>query len=161
MNKKGGNMDPQARHARYNLIVCAMTLVLTSTAYGLFLHFLGPHRARGAFGFFGLLGLLGLGPAFYHRKRGVAGVVLDERDKEIGDRSSLIAWRAVWVYWGVLCMGVWLWVAIRSGLDAVEAPFVPAEWLPWALMLAFLVFSMAWSIAVLISYRRGESEADE
>jgi hypothetical protein len=154
-------MHSQARHARYNLIVCATTLVLTSAAYVLLLHFLGPQRARGAFGFFGLLGLLCLGPAFYHKGRAVTGVVLDERDKQIGDRSAIIAWRAVWLYWSAACLGVWLWVAIRSGLGAVEAPFVPAEWLPWALMLAFLVFSMAWSIAVLVSYGRGEPKADE
>ena len=154
-------MHPQAKHARFNLIVCSATLLLISAAYILLLHFLGPRRARGAFGFFGLLGLLGLGPAFYHRKRGVAGVLLDERDKQIADRSQLVAWRAVWLYWGVLCMGAWLWVAIGSGLDAVEAPFVPAEWLPWALMLAGLVFSMAWSITVLINYRQGEPRTDE
>jgi hypothetical protein len=154
-------MHPQAKHARYNLIVCAMTLVLTSTAYGLLLHFLGPHRARGAFGFFGLLGLLGLGPAFYHRKRGVAGVVLDERDKQISDRATIVAWRVIWIYWCLVCMVPWVWVAASRGLSAVEVPFVPVEWLPWALMLAFLIFMMTWSVSVLASYRRGEPKADE
>jgi hypothetical protein len=102
-----------------------------------------------------------LGPAFYHRRPGAAGVIVDERDKQIRERASIVAWRAVWIYWCLVCMGPWLWVAIRSGLDAVEAPFIAVEWLPWALMLALVVFFMAWSIAALTEYRRGESEGDD
>jgi hypothetical protein len=154
-------MHPQQKHARYNLIVSTATLLLTSAAYLLLLHFLGPQRARGAFGFFGLLGLLGLGPAFYRRREGEARVILDERDKQIGDRSQVLAWRIVWLYWFLVCMGPWAWVAIRSGLGAVQVPFVPVEWLPWVLMLGFLVFMMAWSISVLVNYGRGESRDDE
>jgi hypothetical protein len=125
------------------------------------LHFLGPPRARAAFSFFGLLGLLGLGPTFYKRRPGDTLVILDERDKQIGDRSQIVAWRIVWLYWGLACMGPWVWVAIRSGLDAVQVPFVPVEWLPWVLMLGFLVYMMAWSISVLINYGRANSKDDE
>ena len=146
-------MHPQARHARFSLIVCAVTVALTATAYLALLATLGPHRARGAFGFFGILGLLGLGPSFYRQKQGAPGVILDERDKQIGDHSQLVAWRVVWFYWGLVCMGPWAWVAIRSGLDAVEKPLLSVQWLPWTLMAGFLVYWMAWSIAVLRSYR--------
>ena len=66
-----------------------------------------------------------------------------------------------WLYTSLACLVPWLWVAIRSGLDAVEAPLVPAEWLPWFLMSDFLVFMMAWSISVLVGYRRGEPKDDE
>jgi hypothetical protein len=154
-------MHPQVKHARFNLIVCSATVLLTATAYLVLLGAVGPHRARGAFGFLGFLGLLGLGPTFYRKNPGRPGVVLDERDKQIGDRSQVIAWRVTWLYWILLCMGVWAWVALRSGLEAVEAPFVPAEWLPLALMLAFVVFWIAWSIAVLSHYKRGEPTEDE
>lgn len=154
-------MHPQIKHARFNIIVCAATLLLTSAAYVILLRFLGPQRARGAFGFFGLLGLLGLGPAFYHKRAGEARAILDERDKQIGDRSQVVAWRIVWLYWCLACLGPWFWVAIRSGLDAVQAPFVPVEWLPWVLMSGFLVFNMAWSISILINYRRGEPKDDD
>ena len=154
-------MHPQVKHARFNLIVCAVTVSVTVAAYLLLLGAVGPHRARGAFGFLGFLGLLGLGPAFYRKNTGLPGVVLDERDKLIGDRSQVIAWRVTWLYWILLCMGVWAWVALRSGLEAVEAPFVPAEWLPLALMLAFVIFWIAWSIAVLSHYKRGEPTEDE
>jgi hypothetical protein len=102
-----------------------------------------------------------LGRTFYRKKPGEGGVVLDERDKQIGDRAQVVAWRAVWLYWCLMCMGPWLWVAVRSGLDAVEAPSIAVEWLPWALMLGFVVFSMAWSLAVLSHYRRGEPKEDE
>jgi hypothetical protein len=76
MEKK---MHPQVRRARFNLIVCAITILMTVAAYCVLLGFVGPHRARGAFGFLGFLGLLGLGRLFYHKKPSEAGVVLDER----------------------------------------------------------------------------------
>ncbi len=53
-------------------------------------------------------------------------------------------------------MGPWAWVAIRSGIDAVEKPFLAVEWLPWILMTSNIVYFMAWSIAVLRSYRHEE-----
>jgi hypothetical protein len=154
-------MHPQIRHARFNLIICSVTILLTSAAYFLLLSFLDPHRARAAFGFFGLLGLLGLGPAFYHKRPDEARVILDERDKQIGEQSQVIAWRIVWLYWSLACLGPWAWVAIRSGLDAVQVPFVPVEWLPWVLMSGFLVFMTAWSISILLNYGRGNSKDDE
>jgi len=154
-------MHPQVKHARFSLIVCTVTMAVTVAAYVVFLGSVGPHRARGAFGFLGFLGLLGLGPTFYRNKTGLGGVVLDERDKQIADRSQVIAWRITWLYWSLVCMGVWVWVAIRSGLEAVEAPFVPAEWLPWVLMAAFIVFTAAWSISILVYYRRGDVAGDE
>lgn len=154
-------MHPQVKHARFNLIVCAVTVSVTVAAYLLLLGAVGPHRARGAFGFLGFLGLLGLGPAFYRKNTGLPGVVLDERDKLIGDRSQVIAWRVTWLYWTLVCMGGWLWVALGSGLEAVEAPFVPAEWLPLALAAAFTLFIAAWSVSVLVQYRRGDTAGDE
>jgi hypothetical protein len=141
--------------------VCTATIVLTSAAYLFMLHFLGPQRARGAFGFLGILGLLGLGGTFYHARPGEVRVILDERDKQIRDRSQVFAWRIVWSYWCLVCMGPWAWVVIRSGLDAVEVSFVPVEWLPWVLMLGFLVFMTAWSISILVNYGRGNSKNDE
>jgi hypothetical protein len=154
-------MHPQAKHARFSLIVCSATVLLTAAAYIVALTIVGPQRARGAFGFFGLLGLLGLAPTFYHRRPGEARVILDERDKQIGDRSQVIAWRATWLYWILACLGPWLWVAIRSGLAALEIPRIPIEWLPWAIWPAFIVYTTAWSISILINYRHGEPKADE
>jgi len=154
-------MHPQVRHARFNLVVCSITLVLTITAYIVLLGTLGPQRARGAFGFFGFLGLLGLGPTFYHKKQGAPGVVLDERDKQIGDRSQVLAFRAVWLFWCLACIGPWLGVALRSGLKALEAPFVRPESLPWVLMGAFVVFNMAWSLSILHGYRHEERAGNE
>ncbi|MGA2532676.1 MAG: hypothetical protein ABSG19_06520 [Candidatus Aminicenantales bacterium] len=154
-------MHPQVKHARFNLIVCAVTVAVTAAAYVVALALVGPHRARGAFGFLGFLGLLGLGPTFYREKLAEGGVVLDERDKQIADRSRVIAWSVTWLYWCLVCMGVWLWVALRSGLAALEAPFVPAEWPPLVLMAALIVFMMAWSISILVHYRRGDVAGDE
>jgi hypothetical protein len=154
-------MHAQMRHARYNLIICGITILLTSTAYLLLLHFLGPQRARGALGFSGLLGLLGLGPVFYHKKPGDARVILDERDKVIGDRSQIIAWRIAWGYWCLVCMGLWTYGAIRSGLNGVQVAFFPVEWLPWILMSGFLVFWIAWSVSILVNYGHKDAKDNE
>jgi len=154
-------MHPQIKHARFNLIVCVVTAVLVLAAYIIFLHVFGPHRARGAFGFFGILGMLGLGPVFYHQRPGKTGVVIDERDKQIGDRAQIIAWRVVMLFTTVACMAPWVWVVIRSGLDTVAAPYISVEWPPWFLMSSVLVFYLAWSVAILVYYRRGEPKGDE
>jgi len=146
-------MHPQARHARFSLIVCVVTVALAAAAYFALLATLGPHKARGAFGLFGILGLLGLGPTFYHKKPGEAGIVMDERDWQISCRSQIFAWRIVLLYWCLVCMGPWAWVAIRSGIDAVEKPLLAVEWLPWILMVSGIVYFIAWSLAVLRSYR--------
>ena len=154
-------MHPQIRHARFNIIVCSVTLGSTLAAYLALLATLGAHRARGAFGLLGILGLLGLGPALYRRRPGGPGVVMDERDLLIRERSNVLAWRVVWALLTMACLGPWLWVAIRSGLDAVEAPFIAPEVLPWALMIALAVHIMAWSMAVLRAYGHEERASDE
>jgi hypothetical protein len=154
-------MHAQVKHARFNLIVCALTLTAAVAAYLLILSIAEPGQARGAFGLFGFLGLLGLGPTFYHKRPGRPRVVTDERDKQISDRATIVAWRVFWLYWCLVCMGPWVWIAVSRGLNALEAPLVPVEWLPWALMVAFVLFMMTWSVSVLASYRRGEPKADE
>jgi len=154
-------MHSQVKHARFNLIVCALAIFLTAAAYLLISVLAGPHKARGALGFLGLLGLLGFGRIFYRKETAEGGVVLDERDSQIRDRSQVLAWRVVWLYWGLMCMGPWLWVALRSGLAALEAPTVPVEVLPWVFMVAFLVFTIAWSISILVNYRTRGLTRDE
>jgi hypothetical protein len=154
-------MHPQVRHARFNLIVCSITVLLTVAAYLLISLSAGPRQARGAFGFLGILGFLGLGRIFYRPKKAEGGVVLDERDTQIRDRSHVVAWRAVWLYWCLVCMGPWLWVALRRGLAALEAPSIPVEWLPWILWAALIVFQIAWSISILTNYRCRGLSPDE
>jgi hypothetical protein len=62
---------------------------------------------------------LGFGGLFYRKRPGEKGVVMDERDTQIANRSSLGA--AVLVtfgFWGVVCMGAWFWVVLRYGMGA-------------------------------------------
>ena len=69
-----------------------------------------------------------------------------------------MAWRAVWLFWTAFCLGVWLWVVIRSGPKAVETPFVRPEPLPWVPKTAFGLYIMTWSVSVLRSYRRDTAD---
>jgi hypothetical protein len=154
-------MHPQAKHARFNLIVCSIAVLLTVAAYVLISLSAGPRQARGAFGFLGILGFLGLGRIYYRPKAAEGGIVLDERDTQIRDRSQHVAWRAVWLYWCLVCMGPWLWIAFRRGLSALEAPSIPGEWLPWTLWAALIVFQIVWSLSILAEYRGRGLPRDE
>jgi hypothetical protein len=104
---------------------------------------------------------MGFSSRFYKKKPGEIKVVMDERDIQIRDRSNMIAGRVVWLYWVLVCMGPWFWVALRSGLGAVDVPFVPVNWLPWVVISAWIVLEMTRSIAILINYQRGKLTSDE
>lgn len=154
-------MHPQAKHARFNLIVCSITLLITVVAYLVISVSASSNQARGAFGFLGFLGFLGIGRVFYRKQVDEESVILDERDKEIRNRAQLVAWRVVWFYWALVCMGPFFWVMFKSGLAELVKPFIPVELLPWSFMAAFIVFTMAWSTSILANYRLRGLESDE
>ena len=154
-------MHSQAKHARFNLIVCIITILITTAAYLAISVTLSSNQARGALGLLGFLGFLGIGRVFYRKQVGEEGVVLDERDKEIRNRAQLVAWRVVWFYWCLVCMGPFFWVMFKSGLAELEKPFIPVELLPWSFMAAFIVFTITWSISILTHYRFRGLESEE
>ena len=154
-------MHPQIRHARFNLMVCGVTVLTTLAAFLLLLITKGPQKAQAAFAFTSFIGLTGFSSRFYNKKPGEIIVVMDERDIQIRDRSNMIAGRVVSMYWVLVCMGPWCWVALRSGLGAVDVPFVPVIWLPWVVISAWIVLEMTRSITILINYQRGEPTSNE
>jgi hypothetical protein len=145
-------MNVQVKHARFNLLVCGVTFFLTAAAYLLLLHLIGPRGSSGAFGFLGLLGLLGFAPLFYRKKPGAPGVLMDERDVQIRVRVDSIAWCVVWLYWGVVCMGIWFAVVLWRGLEAIETTAVPVFWFPLMYGGGFVVYVIIWSVAILAQY---------
>ena len=154
-------MHAQVRHARFTLVVVGVASVLSVAACLVALNYLGPKGAWSGFGFLGLTGLLGFGGLFYRKRRGERGVVMDERDTQIANRSSLGA--AVLVtfgFWGVVCMGAWFWVVLRYGLGASETTGIPVFWLPLLYMVSGMVFQAVWSASILIHYR-SEGREDE
>jgi len=147
-------MHAQVKHAWFSLIVVGVASLLTVAGCLVALNYLGPRGVWAGFAPVGLTGLLGFGGLFYHKRRGERGVVMDERDTQIGNRSSLGA--AVLVtfgFWGVVCMGAWFWVVLRYGLGASETTGIPVFWLPILYMASGFVFLAVWSASILIHYR--------
>jgi uncharacterized membrane protein len=154
-------MHAQVRHARFTLVVVGVASVLTVAGCLVALNYLGPRGAWSGFGFLGLTGLLGFGGLFYRKRRGEKGVVMDERDTQIGNRSSLgAALLVAFGFWGVVCMGAWFWVVLRYGFDASETTGIPVFWLPLLYMVSGLVFQAVWSASILVHYRF-EGKEDE
>ncbi len=148
-------MHPQQRHARFNLMVAACAAIQAALSYAVLFPLCGPKAATAAFGFFGICGLWGFGGRFYRKAKDSAAVVMDERDKDIHRRATVIAWAVDWLYWGLICMGPWFVVVLGMGLDAAQEPMIPVFWLPMAYMVTAIVHMSVWSIAVLVLYGRG------
>jgi hypothetical protein len=146
-------MHAQVRCARFSLIIIGVTALLTVGGYLVALNYLGPKKALGAIGFLGLTGLLGFAGLFYRRKPGHTGVVMDERDSHISDRSIYSAALLVaFGFWGVVCMGTWFWVVLRYGIGASETTGIPVIWLPVLYMVSGIVFLAVWSASILVHY---------
>ena len=154
-------MNALARHARFNLVIVGVTSVLTAAGCLVALNYLGPRGVWAGFAPIGLTGFLGFSWLFYRKGRGERGVIMDERDIEIQNRSTLGA--AVLVtfgFWGVVCMGAWFWVVLRYGLEASETTGIPVFWLPFLYMVSGFVFLVVWSASILVHYRL-EGREDE
>jgi hypothetical protein len=149
-------MHAQVRHARFNLWLIGITLLLTGVSFAAIYASKGLTVAWASFGFCGILGLLGLGGRFYKKRPGQPEIVMDERDKQINSKATLIAWGATWIYWGTACMGPWFYAAAKHGFgtDGLLAVSVPVMLLPMAYMAGFIVHVAAWSLAILHHYAR-------
>jgi len=151
-------MHAQVRHARFSLIVIGVATLLSVGGYLVALNYLGPKRASGAIGFLGLAGLMGFAGLFYRRRPGQTGVVMDERDSQIRDRTRLgAAMLVLFGFWGVVCMGTWFWFALRYGADAKEifTIGIPVYWLPFLYMGSAILFEAVWSASILVHYGFG------
>jgi len=147
-------MHAQVRHARFSLIVIGVAAFLVIGGYLVALNYLGPMRTAGAIGFLGLTGLMGFTPLFYSRKSGQTGVVMDERDTQIRDRTRLrAALLVLFGFWGVICMGAWFWVVLRYGIGASETTGIPVLWLPLLYGGSGILFEAVWSASILVHYR--------
>jgi hypothetical protein len=108
---------------------------------------LGMRRAMGGFG---LLGLLGLGVLFYRKRPGQ--VVSDERDAEIQRRSLMITAAVFWVVFVEVSVFLpWYYYGERGA--------VPVDVVQWSVVVAWIFVSLIYSVATLVQYGRGGSDA--
>jgi hypothetical protein len=136
-------MSRMQKFAWFNLAVIALTLLVVFSL----VPFLG-YRAMGGLGF---LGLMGVGPLFFRKKPGQ--VVTDERDHLIQWRSWIFAYAVFWVVLVLVAVG--LSAAVYGEDGAVPVSVVRIS-VAWAFML---VYALA-SIAVLVQYVGGSSDAE-
>lgn len=153
-------MHPQEKHARFNLIVALSAAIPAALGYAVLFPFYGPKVAPAAFGFLGILGLWGFGNHFYRTKNDSPTVTMDERDWDIKRRALVIAWAVQWLFLGLLCMVPWFVAAFRFGFERPEETAVSIHWLPLMYVAAAMAHQSAWSIAVLVLYRKGAGGDD-
>jgi len=116
-------------------------VVLTIAAYGAFLAFLGHGPRIG--GVFALLALTAL-PAFR-----CVGRALDERERDIAHKALLTAFRAFWLAFVALIVGI---VQTKGWLTTLTVPaWTLSELLMWA---ATLVLGVQ-ALTTILLYRRG------
>lgn len=151
-------MHPQQKHARFNLIVALSAAIPSVLGFAVLFPLYGPRRAMAAFGFLGILGLWGFGGRFYRKSKEAPTVTMDERDEDIKRRALVIAWAVQWLFLGLLCMGPWFVIVLRDGLEQMEGTLV--AYLPFIYMAVAVVHQAAWSIAVLVLYRKGADDVE-
>lgn len=142
------------KFAWYILIVVLGALTLTGITYVLIYFLLGADLAKGSFVFLGLLGFLGSSGKYFKKKAGDTSVVMDERDKQIMLESSLIGFRATYIYWVVA--GMLTWIIVRAVRDSTV---VGVDIMPLLVGGGGLVLSLSMPLSILIRYSR-ESKAD-
>ena len=142
------------RYAWYNLIVVLGALTLAGVTYVLIYFLWGTGQAKISFVFLGLLGFLGYSEKYIKKKAGDTGVLMDERDKQIMLETSLIGFRATYIYWVVAGMLTW---AIIWGVR--ESTVVVVDIIPLSVGVSCLVFVLSMSFSILSRYNR-ESKAD-
>ena len=142
------------KFAWYNLIVVLGSLTLFGMTYVLIYFLLGAGLAKVSFVFLGLLGFLGSSGKYFKKKAGDTSVVMDERDKQIMLESSLIGFRATYLYWVVAGMLTWIIVWAIRGSTVVVVDIIPL-----LVGTSGLVLVLSMSFSILIRYNR-ESKAD-
>ena len=137
-------MTPQERIAWYNLAVALATLL----TFLLLLPILGMPRAMGAFA---VISLSGLTPLLALRWRGSREPIVDERDRLINSRSTVIAYSIFWVFFVLACMAPYTLYGAQA--------MIHVETLLVILTLSWVVLTVARSVATIIQYRRGNQHA--
>jgi hypothetical protein len=133
-------MSALQKQAWYNLVVVGSLVVVLG---------LIPVLGRGAMAGFGLLGLLGLTPFLFHKRDGK--IFWDERDVLINQRSAIAAYSVFWLVYVTACMSL----PVVYGWNGS----VPVTVVMSSVFVAMMVFFFVMSLATLVQYGRGGSDA--
>lgn len=134
-------MNQIQKHAWFNIAVIAAA-VLAMILIGYLWNW------KGAWGGMGFMGFMGFSPVFY-RKRGGQKPIIDERDQLIQLRSYLASFV---ITFAIAFPGIVLF-AFLYGIERS----MPVIWLPLSIGCLGMVWSLVWSLIVLVQYRGEES----
>ncbi len=133
-------LNRHEKFAVFNLTILMVAVLL----FFLFLIVMGLPQAQGAFG---LMGFIGLGHLLFLRKKRPSEIVDDERDKAIKLKANATGLYSSFVYFIIGSL-----VVYYSNPDAgvVSVDLIPLfVWVGWALYI------LAYSITILVQYRKG------
>jgi hypothetical protein len=105
----------------------------------------GFPKASVGLGFLGISGLAGLSPLLFKKDPGP--VKIDERDRQIKERSKLMGFTAAYLLVGLSCMVPFF----IYGPDVTISLF----WLPMIFITAGIANFFFYSVAILLQYGRG------
>jgi hypothetical protein len=136
-------MNRVLKYAWYQLIVILMATFVTSATIGIILIY-WPGKAFNALFPLALFAFVHFYSVFFPLRAGE--IAFDERDKEIKDRATRIAFILFWYAFVLACL---------IPLLVKNNGAIPVMYLGWSIFFAAVLLRITWSIAVIIQYGRG------
>jgi hypothetical protein len=131
--------------AWFNLIVITVTIITTTTAIAMEIHWRG-YSTIGIW-FVAILVLLKFKPFLFKKPQGQNKVVCDERDEFIIKRAVSFAFKAFWWIFVLSSFLLWWFIGPRNS--------VPTLTLPLMALGGALFITIVCSVAILFQYGRG------
>jgi len=137
--------------AWFNLIVITVTIIITTTAIAIEIHWRGYSTI--ALGCIVILALMKLNPFLFKKPQGRNKVVSDERDKFIVKRAVSFAYTTFWIVFIVSSFAVHIFMGMEPDSS------VPTITLPLMAFGGALFMKIVYSVAILVQYgRAGKGE---
>ena len=99
---------------------------------------------EGAWAAFGLFGIVGLGPLLFRKKRKDEAVAIDERDKAIGQKATMIGAIISYEVFIFACMATWF-IYFSRGQELISV-----HTLPLIALAGGITFYVSRSIVLLV-----------
>ncbi|MBN1982467.1 MAG: hypothetical protein JW795_13120 [Chitinivibrionales bacterium] len=112
----------------------------------------GFPRAWAGIGFIGLSGFGGLAPLIFKKDPGP--VQFDERDRQINFQSLTEGFKAAYLIFGALCMGIWVY-RWHTGQDTISIHILPQLFLAAGLTAFFTQ-----AVIILLMYGKDNKTAE-
>ncbi len=143
-------MNRVQKMAWMTVICTGLGIVLSATAVPVLYVMGGFPRAWAGLAFLGIAGLAGFAPAIFKKEPGA--VQTDERDRLIHVQSTKAGFSASYGVFGLLSMGIWIYVGPDS---LISANVLPQIW-----MIAFITAFFVQALTTLVLYGKGNPQPE-